>query len=215
MKTLFLNLTVLSFLLIACKNNKKEVAETNTPVTAAESFLVTDSTWGLVSASMNFEDLKKVYGENNIKDETICGAECIDSIDVTKLYPGQKNEAVIYWDMDAYHKRIGTIRCTSQGSDWYTPDSLRVGSSFSDLLRVNGQKITFMGFGWDYGGAITLYSGGSIENSRIRYELDMKPGDGNEVMGDSEFDSSMPEVQKNIGRIFINCIYLNVAKENQ
>lgn len=32
-------------------------------------------------------DLQAIYGVANVKDERICGPECADSIDVTRIYP--------------------------------------------------------------------------------------------------------------------------------
>jgi hypothetical protein len=217
MKKVFIGISVF-VILFACKTKGKGGGETNRNTTAitVDSTLITDSTWGLIRANVNFEELKTIYGSAAIKDERICGPECIDSIDVTKIFPDTKNEAIIYWQDSAYHQKIGFITSYSEGADWHTGDGLKIGSSVLDLLRLNGKAIKFYGFGWDYGGAIISYNAGKFEKSPVDFELDKRHDEKDTSMallGDQEFNTDSPAVKKEIDRIIIREISLSFYKE--
>ena len=55
-------------LLAACKNEQKKTPSTPVVVSPAaiDSFLVTDSSWGLIDAGTNVEKLRTIFGEENI-----------------------------------------------------------------------------------------------------------------------------------------------------
>lgn len=211
MKKIFSCLVVV--LMIAC-NNKENNSGTEVTVPAIDSLLITDSSWGLVTPTADFEFLKKQYGDN-IKDERICDAECMDSIDVTKLYPGTTNEAIIHWNTGAYHKTISMIECFNDSAAWHTADGIKIGSLFASLLKLNQQKITFSGFGWDYGGSITSYNSGKLENSNIHYRLNLSEYSGNDsLLGDIELHTDMPAVQKAMDKITVFWLTLSFSRDN-
>jgi hypothetical protein len=204
-------------LIISCKekDKKQTVDEKIIPEINIDSLLITDSSWGLIAKTTNFEALQKLYGINNIKDERICGPECIDSIDVTILYPDAKNEAIIYWRDSAYHKEIGMIRCYSDSAGYHTSTGIKIGSGITDLLKLNGQKIDFYGFGWDYGGGIISYNNGKLEKSPIGFELDTQSEVDNNLYGDTELSTDMPLVKKAIDKIKVRLIYLSFYKRDE
>ena len=205
---------ILSFIacvifLAACKNkDKKQTTETvlTENKKLADSLLLTDSTWGWIDGSTYFEALKKLYGESNIKDETICGAECIDSVDVTLVYPGSNREFIIYWEDSLYHKQIGMIRCYTPNAPYHTAGGLKIGTTLNELLTMNGKPIAFLGFGWDYGGGVISLNHGVLENSNVRFNLDISEnttGD-DAVYGDTELNSEMPAVKKLLHKIHVS-----------
>jgi hypothetical protein len=203
--------------IISCKekDKKQAVDEKIIPEINIDSLLITDSSWGLITKTTNFEALQKLYGIKNIKDERICGPECIDSIDVTILYPDTKNEAIIYWRDGAYHKEIGMIRCYSDSAGYHTSTGIQIGSGITDLLKLNGQKINFYGFGWDYGGGIISYNNGKLEKSPIGFELDAQSEVDNNLYGDTELTTDMPLVRKAIDKIKVRLIYLSFYKRDE
>lgn len=205
---------ILSVFVISCKETKKSGQDR--PISNVDSTLITDSSWGLINSNNNFEDIKKVYGQAAVKDERICGPECIDSIDVTILNPASKNEAIIYWQDSAYHKKIGFITSYSDSAEWHTADGIKIGSPINSILKLNGKPIKFSGFGWDYGGTITSYNNGRFEKSPIDFELDKRYQENDTslaLLGDQEFNSESPEVQKEIDKIIVRKISLSFYKE--
>jgi hypothetical protein len=209
-------------LITSCKEKKKESdkqsAITKNKVAVIDSLLVTDTTWGFIGKALNYSDLLVVYGAQNIKDERICGPECIDSINVTILYPNTKNEAIIYWQDSSYHKKIGMIECYSDSAAYHTSSGLKINSGITDLLKLNGQKINFYGFGWDYGGNIISYNSGNLEKSPVHFGLDIRYDEtnvDNQLMGDIDLNTDMPAVKKMIDKIIIRSISLSFHTNNE
>lgn len=208
--SLNLFIPLLAFFFAACHENEKAAEEEpSKPAVVApviDSLLITDSSWGFIRANMNFSDLKILYGGGNLKDERICGPECVDSVDVTKLYPGTINESVIYWKENAWHKTIAMIMCFQDSALYHTDKGLKMKSGLSELLRLNGQKISFSGFGWDYGGTISSYNKGQLEKSALHYELDISINPVEEelnLFGDTALDTDMLLVKQLLPSIFI------------
>jgi len=205
---------VASLLIISCKSKDKKttreenvVAETKNK---GDSLLLTDSTWGWIDSSTNFDALKKLYGESNIKDDTICGAECLDSVAVTIVYPGSNREFIVYWEDSLYHKKIGMIRCYTSDAPYHTAGGLKIGTTLKELLQMNGKPIAFLGFGWDYGGGVISLNHGVLENSNVRFNLDIAEnttGD-DAVYGDTELNTEMPAVKKLVDKIRVSEILI-------
>jgi hypothetical protein len=208
------SLSLLAFLsvIVSCKQKDKTATEKIVPPAQTDSFMITDSSWGFITAGMAIEDVKKVYGDTNVKDERICGPECMDSIDVTKVFAGQPNEFTIYWNDTAYHRVISSIESFNEAAQWHSADSIKMGSGLKDLLRVNGKKISFYGFGWDYGGTIDSYNGGKLEKSAVHYRIELfdNQTQDNSLYGDTGLDTDMPAVQKVMDKIKVWWITLSL-----
>lgn len=204
-----------SAVVYSCTNDKKEKADSTPPVAEKkiDSTLISDSAWGLVTAATDFDGLKSIYGAANVKNERICGPECIDSIDVTKIYAETPREIIVYWKDSAYHKSIGMMESDGEGSPYHTATGLKTGSSLRDILSLNGKKITFSGFGWDYGGYIQSYNNGALEKSSIHFRLDLMEDDGTELLGDTELNTDMPAVQKKLDKIKVYQLSLSFHKD--
>ncbi len=195
-------------LFISC-NNKKEVkstADTDTTVVPAklDSLLITDTSWGPITIADDIETLKQKFGSASIKDERICASECMDSIDVTFLHTGSKKAITIYWRDSAYHKNISSVEAADTASPYYTSAGLHMGSTLNDVLKINGKKLGFSGFGWDYGGFVGFYNGGALEKSALSLQLDYAQHPGDEgLYGDRELNTDMPLVKKNLDKIIV------------
>ena len=203
-------------LLFSCGQPGKKKTETP-PVTgadttakaAADSVLLTASSWGAINASTDFEGLKALYGKGNVLDERICGPECADSFNVTTVYPGSNKAFTVYWEDSFYHRKIMMIRCFEAGAPYHTADGLKLGSTLREVLQVNGKPITFTGFGWDYGGTITALNHGKLEGGNIRFNIDLVNENGDHgLYGDQEFSSGDPKVQKYLDQIRVSEIFL-------
>jgi hypothetical protein len=219
MKKLIAFLPALIFLLSCQSKNetkKKDditvdsAANTDTHYYKIDLIQVTDSAWGSVTRNTNFKDLQAIYGDENVKDERICGPECIDSLDVTQVYPGTYKAFTVYWKEKQYHQKIDMIECYTEEAPYRTATGIGIGTSLQYLLELNGKKITFNGFGWDYGGTIASFNGGKLEKAKLHYRLDISyDSAANSIMGDATFNTDMPEVKKHIGNIFVDRIILS------
>lgn len=197
MKQLLLPVLAL-FLLASCKDKKNEKTPDKEPEkkAVANPYLITDSSWGAITRTTDFEGLKKIFGADSIKDERVCGPECADSIDVTFVYRGSEREICVYWKDSAYHKTIGMLECWNEASPYYTDKGLKIGSTMTELLRLNGKPITFSGFGWDYGGMIQSFNGGALEKSPLVLRLNLSDYSDNDLTGDTELNTDMEAVKK-------------------
>lgn len=202
----------------SCKSKSGDAKKPETPVAVVDSILITDSTWGPIKATDDLAALQQHYGAANVKDERICGPECVDSIDVTFIYRDSSRQITIHWQDSAYHKKIGFIEAWGPESPYHTAEGIHCGSTLKDLLALNKQKITFSGFGWDYGGFIQEYGNGTLEKSRINFHLD--PGewdnkwtDADSLMGDRMLDTEMPAVKRSLDRIKVYYLSLSFYKE--
>lgn len=214
MKKLLLPIFMITSIIYSCKSKeKKEVSTNDKPVATVDSTLVTDSSWGLINKQTDYAALQKSYGANNVVNETICGPECADSIDVTKIYPGTPREIIVHWDENGYQKSISMLENYMEGAPYHTASGLKIGSTLADILKENGGKqIMFNGFDWDYGGYIVAYGGGPLEKSKIRYRLMHNDDFGEDLMGDEEFNTEMPEAKKRLDKILIGHLILGFGE---
>lgn len=202
--------------LASCNNDKKEKEAPAGPVAVkpvVDTTLVTDSSWGLITATTDFAGLQTIYGTANVKDQRICGPECIDSLDVTIIYPESSKEIIVHWKDSAYHKLPGMLQSYQQGSPYHTASGLKQGSTMKDLLNQNGQKISFAGFGWDYGGYIHSYNKGKLDALKVSFRLDLSENVDDGLFGDVELDTDMPHVKKALDKIVVYEISLGFYKE--
>lgn len=136
----FLLFIVFAILLLGCNNEKKESPATETtnetPKPAAvvkDNFLVTDSSWGIITENYSKGELVTAFGAENVKDETICGPECIDSIRITKVFPEAPKEIIIHWKDNLYHKSIRLIESEHSASPYYTSYGIKRKTSLKEV----------------------------------------------------------------------------------
>jgi hypothetical protein len=216
MKRITILLLIIAALVDSCGNKDKK----STPIAEKQevkidSTLITDSSWGLITKNTDFTGLQAIYGTSNVKDERVCGPECMDSIDVTIIYPETNKQITIHWKDSAYHKTIRYMEAWFPESSYHTAAGIKIGSPFKDLLQLNGQKITFSGFGWDYGGSIHSYNKGTLEKSAVHFQLGQTEDAGTELSGDIELHTDMPEVKKYMDKIQVSLISLTLNREEE
>jgi hypothetical protein len=202
-------LILLAAVFIGCKNEKKdkqEVVEVKQPT--IDSMLITDSSWGPITASTDFEKLVAAYGKDWVEDRRVCDIECQDSINITVILPNTHNESTVYWKDNAYHKTIDRVECYWDSATWHTDKGIRMRSGLAELVKLNGKKINFYGFGWDYGGTITSYNEGALERSQVFYIMSIDDYSAEKLLGEIDLDSDMPEVKKHMDKITIRSISL-------
>lgn len=203
-----------TILIVFSCNNKKD---SDGPVadkkdnSSIDSTLVTDTSWGPITRTADFAALETIYGKSNLKDEWICGPECADTILVTKIYPEQDKEITVYWDDSAFHQKIMMIEVFRDSNPYHTSEGIKAGSTLNDILKINGKKITFSGFSWDYGGMVQSYNGGALEKSPINFRFEYR-GSQLDLDGDIELNTDMPHVKTALDSI--HNYYLSLSFRN-
>jgi hypothetical protein len=101
---------------------------------------------------------------------------------------------------------IASIHVRDAGSIWRGPFEIRIGMTMTEIERINGKPLRFLGFGWDYGGYASHYDGGQLEAGllapgRLSLRFDPPPADEASPLsedypsGDAEFSSELPAVR--------------------
>lgn len=120
------------------------------------------------------QDLDNIYPEAQIAE----GVEYFDEGTVERsysiLFPHSHEKILVIWK-DKDRKTLHQIYLDSK-SRWRSNTGLRVGTTYDELVELNGGPIKFYGFGWDYSGAVDWNEGGlSGTNIRVFLEPTVAP----------------------------------------
>jgi hypothetical protein len=156
---------------------------------------------GVATAKDTFASLKQRYGPENVKDGDVPGAEG-EELSGWILYPDDpKRRVYIYLDEAGVHPSL--LRALDSESQWQLSDGIRMGLTLTRLVSLNGQKIDFTGFDWDYGGAINDWHHGKMEKTPASGGITLCPPDfqgdqtpENYPMGDATFSSDNDLVRR-------------------
>jgi len=153
---------------------------------------------------MDAGDLQKNYPDANMEEGADMFEEGTEERPFTILYPGTKNELHITWQ-DEERTKIHDLRYAQNGK-WKSETGIEIGTSYKDLNKMNGEKVSFYGFGWDYSGAVD-WNDGKLEKSGLRVFL--KPGNdlSNKFYGDKIIEATPEEIEAldlKVGSIMIN-----------
>lgn len=160
---------------------------------------------GPITRATTRADLTRFFGEANLKDEKIHLVEG-EYGEGTWVYPRDaKKKLAVVWK-DKSHKQIELVKITGSNSAWHTATGITLGTRLKQLETINGKPFSFSGFGWDYGGNVTGWNGGTLDkppyNFSVRLSEDTArfrqlPQDQQEsVMGDQELWSNAAVPQK-------------------
>lgn len=141
---------------------------------------------------MDSDDLSSNYPDANIEEGTDLYEEGTEERAYSILYPGSENELHITWQ-DGNRKKIHDIRFSKDGK-WNSETGVDIGTTYSELNKMNGKKISFYGFGWDYSGAVD-WNGGKLEKSGLRIFLTPENEAPNKFYGDRIIEATPEEIE--------------------
>jgi hypothetical protein len=143
------------------------------------------------------------FGKANVKREMIYVAEGTEEAG-TVLFPKDPARRVeIVWKNKKARKSPEWLRVPAE-SRWNV-FGLANGMPLAELVKRNGRDFRFSGFGWDYGGGITDWRGGTLatlggKSCHVGVSIDaLEPFDEKaleKVSGDQEVASSSPHLKK-------------------
>jgi hypothetical protein len=122
------------------------------------------------------------YGEDNIARDTAWYPEGMGQYMVTVLYPRTKNEVIFSWLDSAAYVGLDEITVSADSSEW-TARGVKIGTTLTELVELNGGHFTFSGFGWDYGGYATWGDDGKLQGISVRLDSS------EEMMAQEQLDS--------------------------
>lgn len=144
---------------------------------------------GAIVAGTSLADLVKIFGPANVQEANIDVGEG-EYHQGAVVYPGDPTrKAEIVWK-DANGKRLPEeiiIRdYRMYKSLWRTPEGITLGTTLKALERLNGRPFLLTGFDWDYGGTVTSWRQGRLEQAlgrKLTLRLDPATPDPSKIVG--------------------------------
>ncbi len=225
--TYLLSLAIIGTMIVGCNRGGKKVAAVKDTVPGATvsktgegpdaRYVVTEQSFGLVPLDATFETLIRTFGKERVSDEKMYRAPDTDEMVVkTIINKNRIDEIIIQWDDSLFHKRILSIEALRENHPYKTTDGIHYGTTLAELVKINGAKISFSGFGWDFGGLLNDFHGGKLSYKEgkptISYDLDVNLTQNyDEIMGDQVIDTDMPKAKKYLENIMVKKISLMPA----
>ena len=182
-------LWVIAALVIGC-STKKETA----PALIVDNFIL-DSLLQYNSEA----ELGLRFGAENITQDTAYYPEGMGTYQVTLLYPGTNNQVDFTWKDTIAFQTLQSFTVSNDSSNWSTTLGAKVGSSLTDIIRINGKDFTFSGFGWDYGGTAVFGEGDQLNNLALIFDpgtYELKEVEMDSLSGDRSISSASQLARK-------------------
>lgn len=143
----------LLILLVGCKSRNLKSA-------SSEKFIIEN-----LAKIAEAGELEQTYPDAIVTAGTDMVQEGIGERPFSVLFPETQKEALITWRGND-KKEVYRIMVSKNGP-WKTESGIEIGTTYEELVEINGGPVSIYGFGWDYSGAIT-WDGGKMEDSDIR-----------------------------------------------
>jgi hypothetical protein len=106
---------------------------------------------GQVTPNTSRQQLAEIYGEANLTDTEVHVGEGFMEPGTVVSFGNQPQFAVVWLD----DSRSRPLMAKDFSPDWKTPEGIGVGTPYATLQQQLG-SFQLYGFGWDYGGTISL-----------------------------------------------------------
>ncbi len=114
----------------------------------------------VITATDTLASARARHGAANVVAGKVPGAEG-EELAGWILFPDDPaKRAFVYLDATGHPE---VVRILDQESTWQRSDGIRMNLGLDELVKRNGKPIEFTGFGWDYGGNIHNWGGGTME----------------------------------------------------
>lgn len=209
-KILYLNAILITLISITACTAQEPDSTVKTGVIKDQRYTITETSFGLVKLSDNFKQILQKYGDEHVKDIEIDQFESGNIVTATVINSGKRDEFIVYWEN--FHEAITSIEATNPDSPFKDEFGIGVGTNLEELVQINGKPISCNGFLWEFGGLISNFHGGKLkgpaENRSVSYWLELKEetNPNFDIVGEGEFKSDSPEMQKSLKNIVVNNI---------
>ena len=115
------------------------------------------------------QNLENIYPEAQIANGTELFEEGTVERAYSILYPHSPDKILVIWkgpERTEFHQIY-----LDGKSRWRSNTGIQIGTTYDELVELNGAPVKFYGFGWDYSGAVDWNKGG-LANTNIRVFLE-------------------------------------------
>lgn len=162
-----------------------------------------------ITATSTIDDLYKIFGEDNVKEDIDYGPEGTDSIPITTVYTNSSREFLIFWKEGKFHQQPAFVECMEKKSPYKTEQGISIGTTLAELVTKNKRPVEFMGLGWDYGGSILSFNKGNLDKAWFTFTLSATGPIPEKLTGDVKLNTDMPVVKKYLTKIAVSSIILH------
>jgi hypothetical protein len=147
-------------------------------------------------------DLRRVYGDANVRDERIQIGEG-ESAPGAVLFPDDSLRRLeIIWGDSSARGEPSRLILRGSKSKWSLEAGVSLGSTLAQLEKLNGRPFTLAGFGWDFAGVVLDWNGGSLADESRNVKVYLAPDaakqstpEYSQVLGDKKYSSDLPEMR--------------------
>ncbi len=151
---------------------------------------------GAIMPRCTLADVARAYGESNVRLKRRIGPEGQTGAIAAVVFPDDSLRRLeIVWADTVNLRYPRSIFFQGSTSVWHTAAGLTLGTSIAELESLNAKPFEFFGFGWDYGGRVTNWRGGTLaRDTTLSIRLDAlhlyEPKPYRSVMGDKKVSSA-------------------------
>jgi hypothetical protein len=161
-----LTLTILSLLhaaFISAAEPAKTVPKTTDDPKDTTVVLGPDFRVGPLTKDMTLLGLKTLFGKA-MQTAELDGPEGT-TLEGLKVHAGTERELHLVLEQEGDEKYA--TEAILVGKAWTFTNGLKEGMTVEELQKLNGKPFKLSGFDWDYGGFVTSFEGGALENAGV------------------------------------------------
>jgi len=194
--------------------SQPQSAESTATASASPWRILPGQSAGPVTSTSSEADLAKHYGPAAVRPVRVELGEG-ETTPGTVLFPDDSSRrAEVVWQDTVGRSRPSRLILRGSRSQWTVGPGISLGTSLKDLERINGRPFTLAGFGWDYAGVVTEWSGGTLDKALAGVKLYLDPGPAqyqsapySQVLGDRDYSSALVPMQQlnpRVAQIFVD-----------
>lgn len=181
---------------------------TTAPATPDRSF-DPGTRFGALDRDGSEQDLIAAYGADDVTPAAIELGEGMTAPGTIVFADDPGHRFRVTWHDTLQRRDPETVRVEGERSAWTGPHGITLGMSLAELERINGRPFSLAGFGWDYGGTVLGWEGGTLAPTEGRLILTLAPeedADTRAVLGDTPYssaDTAMQRLAPRVARILV------------
>ena len=118
---------------------------------------------GLIQKHTSERLLVETFGVENVRREVILQADGRE-LPGTVVFPADPVRRIeVYWKDPSTRLSPDEVHVLGDKTQWRLIEEITLGTTLTDLERLNDKPFEIAGWGWDYGGSICNWSGGMLD----------------------------------------------------